>query len=99
MNWFSKWVVRKARKIQEERNEVEMVKMSTASMAIGRGPTLDNDKGIRFQVYKATGGMVVETSMYDRHKDRHFNGLYIITDDQDLGKELAKIITMETLKQ
>jgi len=74
-------------------------KMSTAnSIGLGRGPTLDSDKGIRFQVYKATGGMVVETSIYDRHKDRHHNSLHIITDEQDLGKEISRIITMETLK-
>ena len=78
-------------------------KMATInSIGIGRAipsHSLDSDKGIRFQVYKANGGMVVETSMYDRQKDRHHNGLYIITDEQDLGKELSKIVTMETLKQ
>jgi hypothetical protein len=61
--------------------------------------TLDSDRGIRFNVYKATGGTVIETSFYDRHKDRHNSSLHVITDDQDLGKEIGKIITMETLKQ
>jgi len=98
MSWFDKWIIRQARKLQDKQNDTEMVKMSTA-MAIGRGPSLDSDKGIRFQVYKANGGMVVETNTYDRHKDRHHTSLYIVTDDQDLGKELSKIITMETLKQ
>jgi hypothetical protein len=60
---------------------------------------IDSDKGIRFQVYKATGGFVVETSMYDRQRDRHHNSLHIITDDQDLGAQIGKIITMEALKQ
>jgi hypothetical protein len=78
----------------------ETMKMATTnSISVGRGPTLDNDKGIRFQVYRASGGMIVETSTYDRHKDRSHSGLYIITDDKDLGQEIAKIITMETLKQ
>ena len=61
--------------------------------------TLDSDRGIRFNVYKASGGTVIETSFYDRHKDRHNNSLHVITDSQDLGKEIGKIITMETLKQ
>ena len=74
------------------------VNAKQATIGIGRTPTLDSDKGIRFQVYKATGGVVVETTMYDNHKDRHYHGLYIITDEQDLGKEIGKIITMETLK-
>jgi hypothetical protein len=61
--------------------------------------TLDSDRNIRFNVYKASGGTIIETSFYDRHKDRHNASLHIITDDQDLGKEIGKIITMETLKQ
>jgi hypothetical protein len=70
--------------------------------SIGRSmvtSTLDSDRNIRFNVYKATGGTIIETSFYDRHKDRHNSSLHIITDDQDLGKEIGKIITMETLKQ
>ena len=70
--------------------------------SIGRSiavSTLDSDRNIRFNVYKATGGTIVETSFYDRHKDRHNASLHIITDDQDIGKEIGKIITMETLKQ
>jgi hypothetical protein len=74
------------------------------SIGIGRSmsmvtSTLDSDRNIRFNVYKATGGTIVETSFYDRHKDRHNTSLHIITDDQDIGKEIGKIITMETLKQ
>jgi hypothetical protein len=80
--------------------------MSCESIAIDRyntvsihSNTIDGDKGIRFQVYKANGGTIVETTFYDRHKDRSYNGLYVITDDKDLGKEIGKIITMETIKQ
>lgn len=103
-NFFTRWVIKSLKNTlaeeQREKEEYEMnqVKVSRG-IGISTGPSLDSDKGIRFQVYKANGGMVVETSMYDRQRDRHFNGLHIITDEQDLGKELAKIITMETLKQ
>jgi hypothetical protein len=60
--------------------------------------SIDNDRGINFKVFKATGGTIIETSFYDRQKDRHHNSLHVITDDKDIGKELGKIITMETLK-
>lgn len=100
MNWLKlklrNWV-NTAQDI-EDMNYVSQKMASATSIAIGRGPSLDSDKGIRFQVYKANGGMVVETSVYDRVKDRHHNSLHIITDGQDLGKEIAKIITMETLR-
>lgn len=101
MNWL-KLKLRNWANSAQDITESEYVSMKMAtqnSIGIGRGPSLDSDKGIRFQVYKANGGMVVETSMYDRHKDRHHNSLHIITDEQDLGKEIAKIITMESLKQ
>lgn len=60
--------------------------------------SIDSDKGIRFTAYKAQGGMVVETNFYDRIKDRSHRSLHIITDDKDLGREIGRIITMETLK-
>jgi hypothetical protein len=100
MNWLKLKLRTWANSAQDIEMNYVSQKMATAnSIGIGRGPSLDSDKGIRFQVYKANGGMVVETSMYDRQKDRHHNSLHIITDQQDLGKEIAKIITMETLKQ
>lgn len=106
MKMFNKWLFKKLKQAAEQERQDQQVeemnqvsaKMSTG-ISIGRGPVLDSDKGIRFQVYKANGGMVVETSMYDRHKDRHHNSLHIITDDKDLGTEIGKIITMESLKQ
>ena len=68
------------------------------TLSVSDDHSLDSDKGIRLAAYKANGGMVVETNFYDRIKDRSHRTLHIITDDQDLGKEIGKIITMETLK-
>ena len=62
-----------------------------------RDRTIDSN-GFNLRVYKASGGTVIETNVYDRVKDRHHNGLYVITDDKDLGSELSKIITMENLR-
>jgi hypothetical protein len=60
--------------------------------------SIDSDKAIRFTAYKAAGGMVVETNFYDRIKDRSYRSLHIITDDKDLGYEIGKIITIESMK-
>jgi hypothetical protein len=49
-------------------------------------------------VYKANGGVVVETKRYDMRKDEDRNSLYVITEDKDLGEEIGKIITMENLR-
>jgi hypothetical protein len=98
-NWLKLKLRNWVNSAQDTYESVPMNMATSKSISVGRGPTLDNDKGIRFQVYRASGGMIVETSTYDRHKDRSHSGLYIITDDKDLGQEIAKIITMETLKQ
>lgn len=82
-----------------EVNDSQEVKMEASLRIDHSSHKIDSDKGIRFQVYKASGGFVVETCFYDRHKDRHHNSLHIITDDQDLGAQIGRIITMETLKQ
>ena len=57
-----------------------------------------DSQGFRLQVYKASGGIVIETHAYDEKKDRSNIGLYVITEDQDVGYELGKIITFENLK-
>jgi hypothetical protein len=60
-------------------------------------PSIDSN-GFRLQVYKANGGVVVETKRYDMRKDEDRNSLYVITEDKDLGEEIGKIITMENLR-
>jgi len=57
-----------------------------------------NSDGMRLQVYKGSGGFVIEVRGYDRKRDEKRNSMYIITDEKDLGQELGKIITMESMK-
>ena len=71
----------------------------------GQGISIDEDsiqlsreKSIRFEIHSANGGRVVQTRRYDTHKDRHIENLYIITGEQDFGREIDKILTMEALR-
>jgi hypothetical protein len=57
-----------------------------------------HSQGFRLQVYGASGGTIVETTKYDEKKDENRHSLYVVTEDKDLGEELAKIITMEQLR-
>lgn len=59
---------------------------------------LDYERALNFRVWFANGGRVIQTNRYDRVKDRNFTGLYVIGNDQDLGEEINKIITMEGLR-
>lgn len=54
--------------------------------------------GIKFEVYRANGGTVVETRRYNRKNDDNIYELHVITDTQDVGQEIGRIITMEALK-
>ena len=61
------------------------------------GPNIQS-QGFRLNVYSASGGTIVETTKYDNKKDEHRHSLHVVTDDKELGEELAKIITMESLR-
>lgn len=102
-NFVAKWLLRT---LKEEVTREQAIKeqgsagmlISPSTLSVG-SPSIDQpERAIQFTVYNATGGRVVETRRYDRHKDRSQTGLYIITSEQDFGKEIDKIITMETLK-
>ena len=92
---------------QINRNMVETtspnIKSRRASIAAQFGigddsASLLDGNPLRLSIHRANGGVVVETRTIDRAKDRVYNELFLITEDQDLGKELADIITMNNLK-
>lgn len=102
MNFINRWFRKKVSQalIENSRNCEAQPGLNVGLVrTISQGNSIETEKSIRFTVSKASGGMIVETNFYDRMKDRSNQGLYIITDDKDLGVEISKIITMETLKQ
>lgn len=54
--------------------------------------------GLRLNVKRVSGGSVVTFFRYDSKADRDDNRHYIITDDVDFNAELAKLITMESMR-
>ena len=59
---------------------------------------ISSDPTMRFKVYNARGGKIVEFTRFDRQKDRNFHDLYIISNDDDFGARIAKIAMMESMK-
>ena len=92
MKWFDKWFLKKCRQAWD--NTKEPAKTEGLSM---RTNSIDSS-GMNFTVYRANGGHVIETRTHDRRNDRYSHGLHIITDDKDLGDEIAKIITYENIR-
>ncbi len=71
---------------------------SLKSASVSSGSSIrDGSNGMHFTVYPATGGKVIETRTYDPRTDRHNTELYVITDKEELGEELAQIITKTNL--
>ncbi len=79
------------------RNNMNSAKMNSTLPMRKSKSVGDSNNGIHFTIYKATGGKVVEVHTYDPSVDRSDSSLYIITDKDDLGKELELIITKEGL--
>ncbi len=69
-----------------------------ASLQAASRPVGDHRDSMNFQICRATGGYIVEYSNYDRKRDEHNRHLHIITDEQDLGDSISKIVTIEILR-
>lgn len=82
-NWFNKDL--------EDSDMPELVVQEDSTSGLG-------GEGMRFQLYRASGGYVVETRYYDQKNDRNLHKLYIIQEDEDVGHAIGKIITMESLR-
>ena len=106
IGFFKRWMLKSVKEAidAERRNEVNVVGasdiISTRGLKVGRQESsIDQpERAIQFTVYTANGGRVIETRRYDRKTDRHSNNLYVITGEQDFGREIDKIITMEALR-
>ncbi len=58
----------------------------------------DHRQTMNLQIHSASGGYVLEFSKYDRKRDEHERNLHIITEQEQLGEAIAKIITVEMLR-
>ena len=96
MNWLKRRL--RAWALSADENEkMSLTKLSRGSDVVSSGETLSTEP-LRLSIYRANGGIIVETRVYDRQKDRSQNQLHIVGHDEDLGRSLAKIITMESLR-
>ena len=54
---------------------------------------------VTLTIHQGYGGTVVETDFYDYANDRAERSLYVISENQDLGEEISRILIMERLKK
>ncbi len=97
-NWFDNRVKESWNRARNSQNYVEEGAIKMGTLMAGQLATGIESRGFNLKVVKANGGTIVEVSRYEISKDRNGCGVYVITDDKDLGDEIGKIITMEGLK-
>ena len=100
--FIKRWILNSVKDVMmEEQNRDQLINNSVMRKQT-RGLDMPNasldSTPMHMKVYRASGGTIVETTIYDRQKDRSQHQLHIITHDADLGQGLAKIITMESLR-
>jgi hypothetical protein len=98
LGFFKRWLLGSLKDAAATERETDQYVNMTSTAIRKDEATLDRDRGMRFSVYSASGGRVIETVRYDRQKDRSISGLHIITNEQDFGREIDKIFTMENLR-
>ncbi len=98
VKWFDKWFAKKCREAWDNAQKQEYDCVVPAALTIGSSRSLES-RSLTITVYHAQGGTVIETRNYDEKTDRNNTKLYVIHDDQNLGKELDHIITLEALRQ
>jgi hypothetical protein len=86
-----------------ESSDIKMNRASNHNMApspvgsIGSSSVGDYSRGMNFTVFNAAGGKVIQISTYNQRTDQMVTNLHVIMDNEDLGEELALIITKESL--
>lgn len=90
MGWFKKKFAEWAREAWEN---------SRGENIVARESDAPSPKtSVRFAIYPASGGWIIEHNKLDRFKDSQGPTLTIITDFDDLGKTVEHIITLEALR-
>lgn len=106
--WFYRWL---GTKISNANNQYVTEDESQGLNLIGR-PTSKSrriqavresdelgSEPITLKMFKASGGWAIEFRQYDQRNDRVETNLYVVNDEEELGKHISQIITMEALKR
>jgi hypothetical protein len=93
MNWLKRKFAKWSREVWESAQEERV-----ASDGIKGYDGINGKISVRFTVYPASGGFVIEHYKQDRYKDNQGPELTIVNHGEDLGKAVEHIITLEALR-
>jgi hypothetical protein len=94
------WIRRKLLNFLYPDEEVEAKSPRPARLTVSSdGHRFDDNNCLRFHVYNAQGGKIVQVYHYDRKRDENTTNLYVIENDEKFGENIGQIIFMEMLKK
>lgn len=103
MKWFKRWFRSMTEEAWESaRNERNppIHKNALVGMAIDSKVSnqMNSNPNLMFKMFRASNGFVMEVSHQNSRTHEVSHNLYLISDTEDLGDSISKIITMETLR-
>ena len=93
MGWFKRKFAQWSREAWENSRNEEVCDTTLRAHDGINGKT-----SVRFTVYPASGGFVIESYKQDRYKENDGPTLTIVNHGDDLGKAVEHIIAMEALR-
>jgi hypothetical protein len=92
MGWFKRKFAQWSREAWENNDK------SYAVDSVRPHEGVNGKSSIRFTIYAASGGHIIEYYKNDRYKEHDGPELVIVTQGEELGKAVEHILTMEALK-
>jgi hypothetical protein len=108
MKWFYKWLASKMDDSKyEDSGPGEAISISSGNSTRPKSHRISkvresdelSSEPITFKMFKASGGWAIEFRQYDSRNDRVETSLYVVNDEEELGRHVSQIITMEALKR
>jgi hypothetical protein len=89
-----RWLKRKLRNWLNEEDEIKV----SRGIVVERDHDRPSQNGMNFCLYKAVGGHILESRVYNQKTDRTDGTLYMIHEDKDFAKQVAQAIMLEQMK-
>lgn len=94
MSWFKRKFAKWVREAWENASETEVYATDTIRAHDG----INGKSSVRFTIYPASGGYVIEHYKQDRYKENDGPILTIVNNGDSIGTSVEHILTMEALK-
>lgn len=95
MNWFKRKFVEWAKTAIEQSRESEYI---ATKMAPSSHDSINGKTSVRFTIYPASGGHVIEYYKQDRFRDSEGPSLVIVPAGESLGTAIEHALTLESLR-